>query len=120
MRFLADESLTGQTPTFLRALGHDVLTLHALGRVGATNGEVLALARANQAILIAEDRGFLSLPTYPLGTHIGIIVLKIRGAGEIDPVHRHLARALVRWSAADLRGNLLIIDRRKARLRRGA
>jgi len=120
MRLLADESLAGRTRHFLRSLGHEVLTVTDLGRAGAANGDILALAKAQQAVLIAEDRGFGSLLDYPLGTHAGIIVLKIRGTEDFDAVHRHLRDALTRLTPQQLAGGLLIIDRNKSRLRRSA
>ena len=118
MRLLADESLAGRTCAFLRTLNHELLTIQDLGRSGAKNGEVLALARARHAVLIAEDRGFASFRDYPLGTHTGIIVLKIRSAADFDAIHQHLANALKTIPAQQLAGSLLIIDRNKFRLRR--
>ena len=118
MRLLADESLAGRSREFLRRLGHTVLTVTALGRAGATNGEVLALAKRHEAILIAEDRGFANVLNYPLGTHRGIVILKIRAKSDIDASHRHLAEALTTLSADQLSGSLLIVDRTKSRLRR--
>ena len=118
MRLLADESLTARTWHFLRTLGHELLTLNDLGRLGVTNGEVLALAKTHHAILIAEDRGLGNLLTYPLGTHDGIIVLKIRAAQDIDAVHRHLRDALTAIPPNELVGCLLIVDPNKYRLRR--
>ena len=120
MRLLADESLAGRTRRFLRALGHDVLTLNELGRVGAVNGEVLSLAQTRQAVVVTEDRGIGNLVDYPPGTHRGIIVLKVRREADIDAVHRHLAEALQTIPARTLAGSLLIIDRNKSRLRRHA
>lgn len=120
MRLLADESLTGRTRRFLRDLGHEVLTLHELGRAGATNGEVLALAKTRQVVVVAEDRGFGNLRNYPLGTHRGIIVVKTRREQDIDAVHRHLADALKTIPARHLAGSLLIVDSTKHRLRRPA
>ena len=120
MRLLADESLTGQTCEFLRTCGHELLMLRQFGRTGATNGEVLALAKSRRAILIAEDRGFTSVLTYPLRSHEGIIVLKVRGEADLSAIHRHLRDALRTMSPDELRGALLIIDRNKFRLRRNA
>jgi len=113
MRLLADESLAGRTRRFLRSLGHDLLTLNDLGRIGVTNGEVLALAKARHAIVVAEDRGFGNLRDYPLGSHGGVIVLKIRSEADIS-------KALRTVPARHLAGSLLIVDRTKYRLRRSA
>ncbi len=118
MKLLADESLTGRTRQFLRAAGYELLTVHELGRGGAANGEVLSLATAQHAVLVAEDRGFSSIVKYPLGTHAGIILLKIRRAEDIEAIHRHLSNAFAHLTATELRGCLLIVDRNKYRLRR--
>ena len=120
MRLLADESLTGQTRQFLQACGHEVLTVEGLGRCGVINGEVLALAKTHRAVVVAEDRGFGNLRDYPIGSHGGVVVVKIRGVGDLEPVHRHLREALSTIPATQLAGGLLIIDRNKYRLRRPA
>ena len=118
MRPLADESLTGSIRQFLQSSGHELLTLNVLGRLGATNGEVLALAKTHDAILVTEDRGLGSLPDYPLGSHAGIVVLKIHSADDIEAVQGHLAEALKTLPPDQLAGALLIVDRTKFRLRR--
>lgn len=120
IRLLADESLTGRTREFLRKSGYALLTVEQLGRRGAKNGEVLALAKAQQAIVVAEDRGFSNILDYPLGTHEGIIVLKIRKSIDIDPINLQLHSALQVIPSDLLKGSLLIVDPTKYRLRRPA
>jgi len=67
MRLLADESLAGRTRHFLRTLGHELLTLEGLGRLGATNGLEARIKMgedllAGGLIEVAALRQFLSRP----------------------------------------------------------
>ena len=118
MRLLLDECVSLPTHTFLRQSGYDCVTVHALGRSGAANGELLALAKTRRLILVTIDRGMGNLRTYPLDSHAGLIVLKVPSADQLAAVHRHLADALKTIPADHLTGSLLIVDRTKFRLRR--
>ena len=118
MRFLLDECVSLPTQTFFRQSGYDCVTVHALGRSGTANGELLALAKTRHLILVTIDRGIGNLRTYPLGTHAGLIVLKVPRTDELAAIHRHLADALKTIPADQWAGSLLVIDRTKYRLRR--
>src|SRR3989338_2544137 len=117
MRLLLDECVSEFTRTVLQEAGHDVVTVKELGRSSAPNGEILTLATAHQCVLVTIDRGLGDLTVFPLGTHHGIIVLKIVTAEEGDSVHRNLCKALGDTSPERLKGALLIVDRNKFRLR---
>ena len=120
MRLFIDECVPDATRAVLRHAHHTLLTVQEIGRTGASNGEILRLAVQHEAVLVTVDIGIGDIRTFPLGTHHGIVILKIREVEDANAVHRHLLDALQRFSASDLRGCLLTIDRNKSRLRRPA
>jgi predicted nuclease of predicted toxin-antitoxin system len=118
MKLLLDECVSGSTRVFLQEAGHDLITVKELGRASAPNGEILNLAQGQQCVLVTIDHGLGDVTSFPLGSHHGIVVLKIITADDVDPVHRNLRKALSEIASDQLKGALLIVDRNKFRLRR--
>ena len=121
MKLLLDECVPDPTRLVLERAGYQLITVKDLGRIGASNGELLAIAKQHRVTLVTADRGIGNLRRFPLGSHAGVIVLRLRRtAEEINTVHRHLLHALKTIPAEHLAGALLTVDRNKSRLRRPA
>ena len=112
---LLDHCALGKTHQLLTARGLSCVTLLALGKAAAKNGEVLALAKERGAVLVTADLVFGDLREYPLGTHHGIIVMKLE---ETDgtAANQVLTRLLDEAPLAKLAGCLVVIDPRKYRV----
>ncbi len=80
--------------------------------------EVFERARALNAILVTADKGFSNVLNYPLGSHAGIIVLRVPNELPTQEVNRQLLRALADLKDENLTGLLVIIDAGRLRLRR--
>ena len=115
--FLLDHCVWRPTARALRQAGIQSLTLRALDRAEARNGEVLALAIERRIPLLTRDADFTDLTRYPLGHHWGIIYLRITPP-TAGAVHRTLLLALRAIPSAHLRGSLLIVEPDDYRLRR--
>jgi len=113
--FLLDHCVWKETENVLRKAGFDCVTLKELKQSEAANGKVIAIAKSRRAVLITRDRDFSNLTLYPLGTHSGIIFLRIT-PDSMDRVHSVLLAALKAIAPAQLRGNLLIITSTTYRL----
>lgn len=87
--FLLDHCVWKETENILRKAGFDCLTLKELKQAEAANGKVIAIAKSRKAVLITRDRDFSNLALYPMGTHGGIIVLRITPE-SMDRVHKAL------------------------------
>ena len=74
MKFLLDENVHRRLFTFLVKLGHDV----KLSPKSIKNGEVFGLSSKEERILITRDSDFLDNDKFPLSTHFGILLLRIR------------------------------------------
>jgi predicted nuclease of predicted toxin-antitoxin system len=75
MNFVADESCGGPVVRALRAAGHDVMAIADVAQ-GATDEQVLELARKEKRVLITEDHDFGEL-VYARGhSTSGVILLR--------------------------------------------
>lgn len=77
MRFLVDENAGPSVARWLRNLGHDVLSVFESAR-GLTDEEVLALALAENRILITSDKDFGDKVYRERWPHHGVILLRLR------------------------------------------
>ncbi|MGH2458158.1 MAG: DUF5615 family PIN-like protein [Chloroflexota bacterium] len=77
MRFLLDESAEFRLAAFLQELGHDVTAIAHDYPAGLPDAEVLALARAEERILITNDRDFGELVFHQRLAHAGVIFFRL-------------------------------------------
>ena len=114
MRFLADENIASIVVARLRTAGHDVVAI-AETAAGASDDQVLAIAVADQRILITEDRDFGELVVrqrMPVG---GVVLL------ELDPLSNEAVAVrvaeVVFTQAVKLSGSLVVIEPGRVRIR---
>ncbi|WP_322800769.1 DUF5615 family PIN-like protein [Thermoflexus sp.] len=119
-RFLVDEDMPRSTSVVLREAGHEVEDVRDAGLRGCTDEEVIAYARARGAVLITADKGFANILRFPLGTHAGILVLRMPNELSVPELNRRLLQALMRMEGEDLRGLLIIVEPHRIRIRRPA
>lgn len=77
MRFLVDECTGPAVAAWLRTLGHDVFSIYDDAR-GSTDDEVLAKARAENRILITNDRDFGVKVYRERQSHHGVVFLRLK------------------------------------------
>lgn len=98
--------------------GHEALRVSDAGLAGADDRDILDFARSRKAILISADLDFANTLSFPLGSHSGIVVLRIpEGVGYETAVDRVLS-AMTDDLAASLDGSLAIVDMSSVRIRR--
>ena len=85
MRFLVDESVSGDVTNYLRSSGHDVLSIVEAAR-GAIDEEILARASAEQRILITNDKDFGELVFRSGQAHHGVLLLRLRNGVAYNQV----------------------------------
>jgi predicted nuclease of predicted toxin-antitoxin system len=115
MKSLLDENVEFRLAGQLRADGHDVTAIaydypHAL-----SDEEVLALAVAEQRVLIANDRDFGELIVRQNCAHSGVIYFRLRLASGADEKLAWHRRLLV--SHHDRLDQFLVVTSRGVRLR---
>lgn len=89
------------------------------GLSAKSDPEIFRWAQSNRAIVVTYDEDFADARSFPLGSHHGIIRLRVWPT-TVEMTQWALERVLTQVPEADLPGNLIIIDREKIRLRRPA
>lgn len=92
MRLLADENIAPSVIVALRADGYDVAAVRDF-LPGGTDAKVIALACQQRRIILTHDRDFGNVTRYPIRSHGGVILVRVR---DVRPssVLRVLLRAL--------------------------
>lgn len=75
--FLVDENLPLSAAAVLREQGHRALHVREIGMRGARDETIFARAQEEGWIIVTRDLGFGNLLDYPLGTHTGIVLLRV-------------------------------------------
>jgi predicted nuclease of predicted toxin-antitoxin system len=94
LALLLDENLPRSIAARLRALGFDAAAVVDLQARGAADSEVLRLAVAAGRVLVTRDLDFSDILRFPLGSHCGIVVVRLANDVGVD--------ALVEISSARL------------------
>ena len=113
MRFLADESCDFAAVRALRAAGHDVVAVSEVAR-GAEDSVVIQLARAEQRVLLTEDKDFGQLVFAAARQSSGVVLLRwpVSARGT-------LGAALIEFVATQgdsLTGSFAVIEPGRARV----
>lgn len=115
MRFLADENLPGRLVAALRAAGHDVAWVRT-DAPGSSDRQVLAMAAAEQRILVTFDKDFGELAgRASLPATGGVILLRVPLDRSPDFAAR-LASAI--HARTDWAGHFAVIEPGRVRMRR--
>ena len=118
LRFLLDENIAPSVADGLREKGYDVVHVRDVGLRGAPDPDVISFARSEQRVLVTQDADFADFRNYPLGTHNGIIRVRV-ALGTSDAILRVLLALIPRLQVEDIQsGALVITDGRRFRVRR--
>ncbi len=96
MRFLLDESAEARIAAFLTERGHDATRIARDYPAGLPDERVLAIAREEQRILIANDKDFGELVVRRGLPHAGVILFRF----PLDATAQEKIRALDRLFAS--------------------
>jgi len=117
MRLLVDENMPRSTLPTLVASGHDAEDVRDVGLRGAADQPIFRYACDQDRMLVTRDLDFANLLQYPLGTHPGILVLRLPETLRPEAVLRTLTAALSQLGGRDLRGDLVIVEWTRVRVR---
>ena len=118
MRFLLDADVPRSTAVVLSKLGHQVVDLRDTGLGGATDKEVIKYAKDNNLILVTRDVEFANVLRYPMGSHVGVVVLRLPfdfTSERINSVLKDFTRSV---KVEDLLNNVTIVELGRYRIRR--
>ena len=115
MRFLLDESAEYRIAALLRDRGHDVTSIVRDHPSALSDEDVLAIARAEDRVLLTNDTDFGELVVRRGHQHRGLVLFRLP-AGAVNAKIAAIDR-LLEARPHDLR-EFVVIDRRGARVRR--
>jgi len=116
--FVVDEDLPESLCQALRNKGHNAVGIREVRLQGSADQQVFDYAQALSAIIITEDLDFADTLAFPLGTHFGIIVLRISDQVLYSTRLNRVLEVIDSGLAKDLRGALAIVELTRVRVRR--
>ena len=119
LHLLLDQNIPEEIARWLRGKFSALKITHVkeIKLDGRPDPEIFRWAQANRAIVITYDEDFADTRSFPLGSHHGIVRLRVWPT-TVEMTQLAIERLLTQVSESDLRGSLIIIDREKIRLRK--
>jgi predicted nuclease of predicted toxin-antitoxin system len=118
LKFLIDEDGSRSTARLLSQEGFDSQDVRDVGLRGHSDHDVLEYAKAHHQVLITCDKGFANTLIYPLGSHTGIIVIRIPDELPLSQFHQEVIASTHSIKDQELSGALVIIQIGRIRIRR--
>ena len=116
MHLFCDQNIMVETVEFLRRQGHDVTSTRDVGLALAPDDEVLAFAIRENRILLTFNADFGDIRLFPVGTHAGIIRLRVNQQ-TAEVLHPILENTLGQLAEKDLSGKLITVAKTAIRIR---
>jgi predicted nuclease of predicted toxin-antitoxin system len=117
---LLDQNVPSVIASWLRTRRPQWTVYHTsdVGLSGRSDGELFAWAQQQHAVIITFDEDFADQRTFPIGSHAGIIRLRVWPT-TVQETQDALERLLADVPDTELAGALVIIDREAIRVRQG-
>lgn len=118
---ILDQNIPPQIGPYLRNLRPDWTVNHVrdISLTGAPDDVIFRWAQENQAIVITFDEDFADTRMYPIGTHAGVIRLRVWPT-TIERAEAAFRRLLESTPDESLAGSLVITDDQRIPIRRAA
>jgi len=117
-KFVIDEDMPRSTGVTLKKHGYDVKDIRDCGLRGAEDEKIYEFAQSEEAVILTGDKGFGNILRFPLGKHFGIVIVHFPNEMSTIEVNRYLLERFNDLSEDDFKGNLIIVEPRKIRIRR--
>lgn len=119
MKFFADECIYFATIKMLRKLGYDVETVTEQKLESQDDEKIFEYAKKSNRILLTFDKDFGNIFRFPLGSHPGIIIVRLKP--QTPEETNHLLRNFLKETIpADISRALVVIGKEKVRIRKPA
>jgi predicted nuclease of predicted toxin-antitoxin system len=119
-RFLIDEDLPHLLASLLLKKGHESGHVRDLNLRGSPDSRIYEVAQQRQAVLVTGDADFGNLLRFPLGAHFGIVVIQFPTVMRTRELAEQIATALSALDDVAFKGNLIILEPGRVRIRRPA
>lgn len=118
LKFVIDEDIPRSTGIILKENGYDILDIRDHGLRGEKDEKIYEFAQENGAVVLTGDRGFGNTQRFQLGEHNGIVVTNFPNEMPTSMINQQLLVRLKHINEDDYKGNVIIIDPLKIRIRR--
>ena len=119
LRSLVDEDLPRSLARELCAAGVEAEDVRDVGLRGRPDDEVFSHAVSRNLVLLTGDLGFGNVLRFPPGRHPGIGIVRYPNEIPTRVLNQAILDALKDLAEEEIRGNLLILEPGRIRLRRG-
>lgn len=117
-KFVIDEDVSRSTGKVLKDHGYEVKDIRDYGLRGAEDEEVYQSAQNNQAVVVTSDMDFGNILRFPIGSHFGIVILRFPNEVSTKEINRQLVKSIKALTDDDFKGNLVIIEPGRVRIRK--
>jgi len=117
MKAKLDENLLLQIATRLRQLGHDIHTTQQENLSGCDDSELWAQAQREGRTLITQDLDFSDSRRFTLGTHHGVVLVRLHSPSRLRLVER-LGEVFQGEAVSEWAGCFVVVTDQKIRVRR--
>ncbi|MCL2701837.1 MAG: DUF5615 family PIN-like protein [Phycisphaerae bacterium] len=117
MHFLVDANMPKRCNDVIRHAGHVATDVRDVGLGVAEDTEIAAYAARHQLCILTIDFDLANIRDYPPKDYAGIVVLTLPKRATEDVICDILANFLSHMPA-DLRGCLIVVDKKYFRVRR--
>ena len=118
LKFVVDEDMPRSTTSVLKTRGYEVLDVRDCGLRGKKDDEVFKFAQTEKAVILTGDLGFGNLLHFPIGSHFGIVIAHFPNEVSTSDLNKQIIKAFDTLTEADFKGNLIILEPGKIRIRR--
>jgi predicted nuclease of predicted toxin-antitoxin system len=116
MKFLLDQDVYFATASFLKELGHDVVTASEIGCSQASDLELLELSQKENRIFITRDRDFGGLVFVK---HLSSSIIYLRTLpSTLNSVHNELERILSSYTEDEFKKVFITVEPGRYRVRK--
>lgn len=118
LKFVIDEDMPRSTAKVLKAKGYEALDVRDCGLRGKSDDKIFKFAQKEKAVILTGDLGFGNLLHFPIGSHSGIVIAHFPNQVSTSELNNQIIKAFEPFSEIDFKGNLIIIEPGKVRIRR--
>ena len=118
LRFVIDEDMPRSTTKILQESGYEVKDIRDYGLRGEEDSKIFQFSQDNQSILITEDMDFSNIINFPLGSHYGIVIVHFPNEMSNKEINKQLINSIKDIKENDYKGNLIIIEPGKIRIKK--
>ncbi len=117
-KFVIDEDMPRSTGKILKEHGYDVKDIRDFGLRGASDEEIYEFAQKEKSAILTGDRDFGNILRFPLGNHFGIVIAHFPNEMPTIRINNYLLERFKGLSEDDFKGNVIIMEIGKIRIRR--